>query len=71
MAKICDYRSDLAFPVALLQTGVDRFTVQYGLQIKTGLNYARAAAEYGECVMHALACDGRLDNRTKGESRNG
>lgn len=25
-------------------------------------------SEYGACIMHALACEGKLDNRMKGES---
>lgn len=39
-----------------------RFTVTYGLQRKTDLNYADAARELGECIFHHLACDGMLDN---------
>ncbi len=38
------------------------FTVTYGLQVVRGLTYSEAAAEYGSCLMHALACEGRLDN---------
>jgi hypothetical protein len=53
--------------VCLLQNGKDSFTVKYGLQVKTGLTYGQAAVEYGACLMHALACDGLLDNRMKGE----
>jgi hypothetical protein len=60
--KVC-IELDLAFPVRLLQFGRDDFTVVYGLQIKSGLNYTDAAYEFGCCVMHALACDGKLDNR--------
>lgn len=52
-------------PVSLIQTGLDRFTVVYGKQATVGLSYAQAADEYGSCVMHALACAGRLDNRTR------
>lgn len=48
--------------VKVVQTGVDRFTVSYGLQVKPGLNYVEAAHEFGECVFHALACNGVLDN---------
>lgn len=60
--QTCIELKDLAFPVKVEQTGRDSFTVTYGLKIKKGLNYARAAAEFGECVFHALACDGALDN---------
>ncbi len=55
------------WPVRLIQNGVDSFTVTYGKQTKSKLNYAQAALEYGACIMHALACEGKLDNRDKGE----
>lgn len=57
------------FAIKLQQRGVDRFRVTYGMQVDDNLNYARAAAKFGEAVMHALACEGRLDNREKGERR--
>lgn len=53
------------YPVRLIQTGKDRFIVEYGKQIRTNLNYEEAALEYGSCIMHALACEGLLDNRAK------
>lgn len=55
-----------AWVIRLSQTGkgVNRFSVQYGLQIKDGLNYEQAALELGACLMHEAACSGRLDNRT-------
>lgn len=56
---------DGQYPVTLIQTGLDRFTVTYGKQVKAGLSYAQAADEYGCCVMHALACAGKLDNRER------
>jgi hypothetical protein len=64
MAKKLDAWSitDLAFPIVLHQLGVNRFEVRYGQQVTTGLSYARACAEIGRSVMHALACDGRIDN---------
>lgn len=37
------------------------FAVIYGLQIKTGLSYAQAAAELGACFLHVLQCEGKLD----------
>lgn len=57
------------FDIELTQTGFDRFEVRYFKQIKGGLNYSQAASEFGGCVMHALACDGRLENRTAAEAR--
>lgn len=55
--------------IELQQTGFDRFTVVYGLQVKTGLSYAQAATELGGCIMHMQACEGQLDNRTRSEAR--
>lgn len=55
--------------IELQQTGFDRFTVVYGLQVETDLNYADAAAELGECIMHLQACNSQLDNRTRSEAR--
>jgi len=54
--------NDLAFPISLTQTRDDLFTVRYGVQVKTGLNYATAARELGECILHALACDSKINN---------
>ncbi|WPH18247.1 hypothetical protein [Variovorax paradoxus] len=48
------------YTVALLVEGRDRFAVVYGEQRKTGLSYAAAAREYGECLMHSLQCAGQL-----------
>lgn len=57
------------FGISLEQRGVDNFTVRYGLQADEGLDYASAAAKLGQAFMHALACEGRIDNRTKAEAR--
>lgn len=51
----------------LFQRGPDNFATQYGMEVYSGLNYAQAAAKYGENIMHQAACDGKLDNREKGE----
>lgn len=53
--------------IELRQQGRDRFSVRYGLQLRGGLDYASAARELGECIMHAGSCDGKIDNRAKGE----
>lgn len=50
----------LGFPIALYQTDIDRFEVRYGRYGRTGLTYSEAAEEYGECILHALACSGRI-----------
>lgn len=65
--KVCYQNNGLAFPVTLYQNGVDNFTVEYGKQVRSGMNYAEAASELGKCIMHALSCDGKVDNREKGE----
>lgn len=54
--------------IELTQRGRDSFAVRYGLQVKTGLDYAAAALELGACIMHAAACDGLLDNRERGSA---
>jgi hypothetical protein len=51
----------LAFPIALALDG-DRFVVTYGRQITRCRDYAHAAKELGESIMHARACDGWLDS---------
>ncbi len=65
--KTCFELPDMAFPIRLLQTGVDSFTVEYGKQIKQRLSYGNACTELGAAIMHALACDGKVDNRQRGE----
>lgn len=62
MKKLCFENTEIDSPVRLYQNGKDKFTVEYGLQVKKGLDYADAAKELGQCLMHALACVGRLDN---------
>lgn len=52
--------------ITMYQKKADCFTVVYGMQINTDLTYAEAATQYGECIMHALACDGKLDNGCEG-----
>ncbi len=64
-AKTCFEQENGNYPIQLIQNGVDRFTVVYGLQIKRELDYGRAAKELGSCLMHMLACEGKLDNRER------
>ena len=64
--KIIHSILDTAYPIELSQRGPDDFCVIYGKQVKATLTYAEAAHEFGECLFHALACDGKLDNNTKG-----
>lgn len=58
----CFKTSVAGFPVILRQQGPDDFTVRYGQQVKEHLTYAQAARELGSCLMHGLACEGKLDN---------
>lgn len=48
-------------PIRLYQLGPD-FAVQYGRQLDYDLDYAEAVTKLGQAMMHALACEGRLDN---------
>lgn len=61
---LCYEHADLGFALKLeqAQNKAGLFTVTYGKQVTRDLTYSEAAAEYGSCLMHALACEGRLDN---------
>jgi hypothetical protein len=60
--KVCLEIKDLAFPIRLIQTGKERFTVQYGKQVDAGLDYMKAAHILGTDIFHALMCDGKIDD---------
>jgi hypothetical protein len=49
------------YTIKLRKRSANSFTVVYGKQVKRLLTYADAAKELGQCIMHALACEGRLD----------
>lgn len=38
------------------------YAVSYGKQFNCHLTYEEAAKELGECILHALACEGKLDD---------
>ena len=61
--------TEIAFGIGLYQLGVDRFEVVYGKQIHTDLTYGQGCDKLGQAIFHALACDGKLDNRERGERR--
>jgi hypothetical protein len=63
--QVCLSMQDLAFPIELKQTGIDRFTVTYGKSVKSQLTYYQAAMELGASIMHALSLADRLDNRER------
>jgi hypothetical protein len=55
----------ICWDIKLKQKGLDNFEVHYGAERYKGLVYESAAAKLGLCIMHALACEGLLDNREK------
>lgn len=57
----CYENTDLPFPLKLEQSANGKFRVTYGQQIFDKLDYGQAAKELSECLMHALACDGKLE----------
>lgn len=69
MEKTCFEIDINGFPIRLILTdedpegedGYDRlFRVEYGLQKKGNLDESQATRELGACMMHALACEGKL-----------
>lgn len=66
--KLCfETTRGYGFPIKLHQQGKDKFSVLYGVQLDHDLSYGEAAAKLGQALMHALACEGNLDNRERGE----
>ena len=50
------------YAIVLQQNEPDNFTVQYGEEIESNLDYSQAAKSIGFCVMHALSCDGKIND---------
>ena len=50
------------YDIVLLQKEPDNFTVQYGAEVKSNLDYYQAAKSIGLCIRHALSCDGKIDD---------
>jgi gamma-glutamyl:cysteine ligase YbdK (ATP-grasp superfamily) len=48
------------YTITLTQTGKHRFTVTYGHEETKNLNYNEAAERLGYCILHALACEGKI-----------
>lgn len=46
--------------VTLMQVRKNRFVVVYGLQVSSVLDYATAAKDLGECIMHDLCYEGLM-----------
>lgn len=53
--------------IKLEQRGKDNFRVSYGADVKDNLTHNAAALQLGAVIMHALACEDKLDNRRKHE----
>lgn len=62
MKLLIELKEGLDYPVKLEQKANKLFRVTYGKQVKDGLNYMKAAEEFGLCVFHSLSCAGTLDN---------
>jgi hypothetical protein len=62
--KLCNKFADTPWgPLQLEQHSGGKFLVTYGKEQRNWLLYADAAYEYGCCIMHWLACEGKLDNQ--------
>lgn len=57
--KVSEHPIEGQFTVSLWQSR-SGFAVVYGLQLTAILTYAQAAQELGECLMHALSCQGAM-----------
>jgi hypothetical protein len=45
------------------QTGWNKYTVTYGVEIHENLDYYDASTELGRCIFHRLGCDQCIDSR--------
>lgn len=48
----------LAYPIAV-ERGWRTYNVKYGAHVVRRLSYVEAAHELGECIFHALTCEGK------------
>ena len=60
--KSCLKTTIAGYPIELKQQSKHKFTVIYGSHVIKDCDYVEAALELGSCIMHALACEGKLDN---------
>jgi hypothetical protein len=47
--------------VTLMQVRKGKYVVVYGMNVSSVFDYAQAAKDFGECIMHALQCAGKLN----------
>lgn len=50
------------YDIVLSQNEPDNFTVHYGAEIESNLDYNQAAKSMGFCIMHALSCDSKIND---------
>ena len=50
------------YDIVLQQNEPDNFTVHYGAVIESNVDYSQAAKSIGFCIMHALSCDGKIND---------
>lgn len=60
--KLCYAIKIAGYSITLEQQAKSNFIVTYGKQVDRNLSYNNAALMFGAAIMHALACEGRLDN---------
>jgi len=64
MVKTKIFETELAgFPITVTQDSKTKFTVTYGKEVKSNLNYILAAEKLGYAIFHALACEGKIKGR--------
>ena len=62
MRTVARFTRWLDRPVVLEQNSNTKFRVKYGRQVvKDQLTREQAAKELGECIMHSLSCNGRVE----------
>ena len=63
MEIITIYQCNISgYSIILQQRGPDEFFVQYGKEVNYCPSYDTAAEQLGLCIMHALACDGFIND---------
>jgi hypothetical protein len=60
--QTCFETKSAGYPVKLEQSAGGKFRVTYGQLVSPNLTYEEAANQLGACIMHAAACEGKLDN---------
>ena len=56
------FKTEIAgYEITLQQNSKGEFIVGYGYQQYKTNSYKQAAKELGSCIMHALACEGKIE----------